>query len=95
MAEDKEIIVVGGPNGSGKTTLAMQLMADIRRRFPRSIRNFWHIYRQIADEWLLVYNDLECSFLDVAIGRASEKNVLDEFKFREFLDILGDGDGAV
>ena len=30
--------------------------SDIRRRFSRSITNFWHIYRQLADFWMLVYN---------------------------------------
>ena len=29
---------------------------DIRRRFRRSIINFWHIYRPLADVWMLVYN---------------------------------------
>lgn len=29
---------------------------DIRRRFDRSIANFWNIYRELADFWLLVYN---------------------------------------
>jgi len=30
--------------------------SDIRRRFSRSITNFWSIYRQLADFWMLVYN---------------------------------------
>lgn len=30
--------------------------SDIRRRFSRSITNFWHIYRELADFWMLVYN---------------------------------------
>jgi len=29
---------------------------DIRRRFLRTINNFWHIYRPLADVWVLVYN---------------------------------------
>ena len=29
---------------------------DIRRRFKRSIRNFWHVYRELADFWSIVYN---------------------------------------
>ena len=29
---------------------------DIRRRFSRSIVNFWQTYRMLADFWLLVYN---------------------------------------
>ncbi|MCC7336198.1 MAG: AAA family ATPase [Pirellulaceae bacterium] len=29
---------------------------DVRRRFQRSVTNFWNIYRPLADFWMLVYN---------------------------------------
>lgn len=29
---------------------------DIRRRFGRSIRNFWSYYRELADAWVVLYN---------------------------------------
>ena len=41
--------------------------ADVRRRFVRSINNFWHIYRLLADTWMLVYNGGE-SPEHVALG---------------------------
>jgi predicted ABC-type ATPase len=30
--------------------------ADVRRRYERSIRNFFNIYRQIADSWVMLDN---------------------------------------
>jgi predicted ABC-type ATPase len=33
--------------------------SDTRRRFSRSITNFWNIYRELADFWMLVYNSGE------------------------------------
>lgn len=29
---------------------------DVRRRFTRSLRNFWTTYREIADLWSMLYN---------------------------------------
>ena len=41
--------------------------SDIRRRFPRSLRNFWHFYRPLADNWTLMYNPGE-EIVDVPTG---------------------------
>ena len=30
--------------------------SDIRRRFGRSITNFWTVYRNLADNWVVLYN---------------------------------------
>lgn len=49
---------------------------DIRRRFLRSIRNFWRLYRPLADHWLLVYNAGNQP-LDVAAGTAADVSVRD------------------
>ena len=49
---------------------------DIRRRFLRSIRNFWRLYRPLADHWLLVYNSGNQP-LDVAAGTAADVSVRD------------------
>ena len=40
---------------------------DIVRRFYRSKRNFWYIYRNLADQWHLFYNSAEHP-LEVASG---------------------------
>lgn len=66
--------------------------SDVRRRFPRSLRNFWHAYRQLADEWLLVYNAMS-GFQDVAFGSGTTLSVRDESLFLEFLQIAGGKNG--
>ena len=40
---------------------------DVVRRFYRSKRNFWHIYRELVDRWSLFYNSDE-HFQEVASG---------------------------
>jgi len=49
----------------------------VRRRFWRSIRNFWFQYRFLADQWVLVYN-AEREFHDVAMGAEDSYLVQDE-----------------
>lgn len=49
---------------------------DIHRRFVRSMRNFWEIYRELADHWVLLYNGLP-SLQDVAAGSGGMTSVRD------------------
>lgn len=66
--------------------------ADVVRRYYRSKRNFWSVYRHAADYWSLVYNAGEM-FQDVAAGSGGLFDVSDEMLFRQFLhDIEGTGD---
>lgn len=58
--------------------------ADIRRRFYRSIRNFWGTYRFLTDDWVLAYN-AGSDFQDVAIGAGDAVSVRDEKLFDDFL----------
>lgn len=51
--------------------------SDIRRRFDRSLGNFWATYRFLADDWALVYN-AGSGFQDVAFGAAEKLYVRDE-----------------
>ncbi|TVQ94237.1 MAG: Zeta toxin family protein [Chromatiaceae bacterium] len=62
--------------------------AEVRRRFPRSLANFWHLYRPLADHWQLILNSGEAP-LDVAIDKAGEVEVLDEALFARFLKLIG------
>jgi predicted ABC-type ATPase len=62
---------------------------DIRRRFLRSCRNFWHIYREIADYWYVIYNS-RGDFKRIASGEPNVTSILDVKSFREFLH-LADG----
>lgn len=57
--------------------------SDIRRRFLRSIRNFWRLYRPLADQWLLVYNSGN-EPLDIAAGTADEVAIRDAEHFARF-----------
>ncbi len=58
---------------------------DIRRRFNRSCANFWHAYRKIADQWLMVYNAGE-GFDEFAFGFADEFVVSNDDMFSRFLE---------
>ena len=56
---------------------------DIRRRYARSLRNFWELYRPLADDFLLVYNAMERR-ISVAKGSPGDFRVLNEPLFRLF-----------
>jgi len=57
---------------------------DIRRRFLRSIRNFWRLYRPLVDHWLLINNSGN-EPLDVAAGTAKDVAVRDAERFARFV----------
>ncbi len=61
----------------------------VRRRFWRSLRNFWSSYRFLADQWVLVYN-AEKTFHDVAMGAGDSYLVQDEALFGQFLALVND-----
>jgi predicted ABC-type ATPase len=56
---------------------------DVRRRFLRSCRNFWHYYREIADYWYVIYNS-GGDFRRIASGEPEVTSILDAKTFREF-----------
>jgi predicted ABC-type ATPase len=57
--------------------------ADVARRFTRSLRNFWHAYRDIAEEWELFYNGGK-TFMRVASGQKSRFLIAEEPLFESF-----------
>ena len=61
---------------------------DIHRRFPRSLNNFWEMYRKIADKWVLGYN-ASGTFQSVAIGDKDSISIRDESLFDHFLQLAG------
>lgn len=63
--------------------------SDIRRRFERSIRNFWTIYRELADNWVLLYNGLT-ALQDIAVGAGTQTAVRDSELFSTFLAHVGE-----
>jgi predicted ABC-type ATPase len=56
---------------------------DIKRRFGRSIANFWNDYRKVSDECFLYYNNEE-TFQEVANRQEGEINVYNEPLFTIF-----------
>lgn len=62
---------------------------DIKRRFSRSLYNFWNLYRRLSDSWYLFYNS-DDSFEEVARNIGQEQFVLDEELFSNFQKIIED-----
>ncbi len=58
----------------------------VRRRYYRSIRNFWREYRLLADRWRLIYNGSEAE-QEVAYGEGGHFAVSDDILFDRFLRI--------
>lgn len=76
--------------------------AYVRRRFPRSRKNFWEVYRPLADHWELIYNSPnEDRFMagvqNVAIaelvvnkdGPAEHMSIVDPALLESFLESFG------
>lgn len=60
---------------------------DVRRRFGRSIVNFWTQYRLLADDWLLIYNQYWIPE-PVASGFGGQQFVYSETLYAQFLKLL-------
>ncbi len=60
---------------------------DVKRRFKRGIYNFWNIYRQMTDNWILV-NNSETSFEQVAIKGTRTYEILNEALFKSFTKLI-------
>jgi len=62
-------------------------ISDVRRRFGRSIRNFWNVYRELADHWVVMYNatgQVQC----VAAGSHSASSIRDTDLFAKFIRLV-------
>jgi predicted ABC-type ATPase len=62
---------------------------DIRRRFTRSLVNFWRLYRDLADHWVLLYNGMMAS-QDVSAGSGRQIAIRDPTLFSTFLELVGE-----
>lgn len=60
---------------------------DIIRRYYRSKKNFWNIYRDLADEWQLFYNG-EYTTIQVACGVKQDYTVANDEAFLLFMEGL-------
>ncbi len=55
----------------------------VRRRYYRSLHNFWYKYKDLADKWMMYYN-AGTSIEDVAAGKEEEFYVIDGGYFEVF-----------
>lgn len=60
---------------------------DVRRRFVRGQNKFWQIYKDLADEWFLIYNSVG-NFEQIAVCHQENLLILDEDLFNQFLENL-------
>jgi len=59
---------------------------DIRRRFQRSLHNFWENFTNSSDFWILLYNGEE-NFQQVAIGTQLDFSIENQVLFNKFNSI--------
>lgn len=64
---------------------------DIKRRFGRSLYNFWNLYRKLSNKWYLFYNS-DDNFEEVARNIEQAQFVLDEELFSNFQQIIEDNE---
>ncbi len=64
---------------------------DIVRRFYRSKRNFWYIYKDQVDHWYLHYSSGE-HLQEVAVGEGDRFTVKNEDCFELFMQDINNGD---
>lgn len=58
---------------------------DVRRRFKRGKSNFWRVYKNLVDTWVLVYN-FGNSFEEIVICKKDDALILDEVVFEKFVE---------
>lgn len=59
---------------------------DIKRRFQRSLNNFWENFTELSDSWILLYNGEE-SYQQVTIGTKNKYSIENEVLFNHFKSI--------
>ena len=60
---------------------------DIIRRFYRSKKNFWNIYKNLVDEWNLFYNG-NSQYILVAQYSNNDVEIFNENLYNEFIKDL-------
>ena len=61
---------------------------DVIRRYYRSKSNFWNVYKNLADEWVMIYNSTDEEPQRVAIGTGDSFVVELENLFHNFINDL-------
>jgi predicted ABC-type ATPase len=57
---------------------------DVRRRYQRGIANFLHMYRELADYWV-VFDNAGAWPREIAFALGGETTILDEATFQQFV----------
>ena len=60
---------------------------DIVRRYYRSVKNFWGIYKRYADEWAIINNN-EFQYKNIVVGNKEIFQIIDESEFGKFKEVL-------
>lgn len=60
---------------------------DVKRRFNRSLSNFWDNFREMADSWFLMYNG-EFGYQAIATGKYGNQSVENKVLFDKFLNLI-------
>ena len=58
--------------------------SDVVRRYYRSKKNFWNVYKDIVDSWHLIYNSGP-NFNVIAVGEGDGFIINDDEIFQQFL----------
>ena len=61
--------------------------SDVRRRFERSNKNFWRVYKESANDWFLVFNAGQ-TFEQVASGDRNGVIIFDETRYQKWLEMV-------
>lgn len=60
---------------------------DVKRRYHRSLKNFWNVYKGLVNNWALYYNGPEKNVL-VASGESDKIDIQDEMLYNKFKEGL-------
>lgn len=63
---------------------------DVRRRYVRSKNNFWNLYKDESDEWLLFYNGGD-KYFEIAHGIVGNIDILDKDLYDNFIKDIQNG----
>ena len=61
--------------------------ADVRRRFTCANRNFWHLYKLLADDWNLFFNAGD-ALQQIAAADRKAVIIYDERRYEEWLKMV-------
>lgn len=60
---------------------------DVKRRFYRSLSNFWDNFREMAERWFLIYNG-EFGYQTIATGKLDDQSIENKVLFDNFLKLI-------